>query len=56
VLQDELEGKANGLAEHGALAGTQVKQEGLPPMEAKAGDTGVSLGHAERKLERQKPT
>jgi len=49
------------LAEQGALAGTQEKKKkkGLPPMEKRAGNsrsTGVSLVHAERKLERQKPS
>jgi len=48
-----------GLAEQGALAGTQEKKEGLPPMEDRAADsrsTGVSLGCAERQLEGQKPS
>jgi len=38
VLQDELLGKTTRLAEQGALAGTQEKKEGLPPMEERAGD------------------
>jgi len=60
VLQDEPAGKMTGLAEQGALAGTQGKKEGLSPMEERAGHsrgvTGVFLGHAERKLDRQKPS
>jgi len=47
-----------GLAEQGALAGTQETKESLPLIEARAGNSGgvgVSLGHAE-KLERQKPS
>ena len=56
MLQDELARKMTGLAEQGALAGTHEKKEGLPLMEKRAGNssTGISLGHAERKLERQK--
>jgi len=47
-----------GLAEQGAFAGTQENKEGLTLIEERAGDssTGISLGHAESKLERQKPT
>jgi len=59
VLQDEPAGKMTGLAEQGALAGTREKNEGLPTMEERAGKSrgvqGVSLGHTERKSERQKP-
>jgi len=39
VPQDELAGKMTGLAEQGALAGTQAKKEGLPTMEERAGDS-----------------
>ena len=39
VPQDELAGKTTGLAEQGALAGTQEKKEGLPPTEDRAGDS-----------------
>jgi len=39
VLQDEPEGKMTGLAEQGALAGTQEQKEGLPPMEEREGDS-----------------
>jgi len=60
VLQDELAGKTTSLTEQGAVAGTREKKEGLPPRERRDGQlkrsTGVSLGRAERKLERQKPS
>jgi len=39
VPQDEPAGKATGLAEQGALAGTQEKKEGLSSMEERAGDS-----------------
>ena len=39
VPQDEPAGKMTGLAEQGALAGTQEKKEGLPPMEDRAGNS-----------------
>jgi len=39
VPQDELAGKIISLSEQGALAGTQEKKEGLPPMEERAGDS-----------------
>jgi len=39
VPQDEPAGKTIGLAEQGALAGTQEKKEVLPPMEERAGDS-----------------
>jgi len=44
VPQDEPAGKMTGLSEQGALAGTQEKKEGLPPMEEKAGDSGGVQG------------
>jgi len=52
VSQDEPAGKTTGLAEQGALAGTQEKKEGLPPMEARAGNSrGVQLeGKKEKSL------
>jgi len=58
VPQDESSGKMTGLAEQGALAGTQKKKEGLPLAEERAGDlsTEVLLGCATKTLERQKPT
>jgi len=37
VPQDELAGKMTGLAEQGALAGTQEKKEDLPLMEERTG-------------------
>jgi len=40
VSQHEPVGKMTGLVEQGALAGTQEKKEGLPPMEERAGDSG----------------
>jgi len=39
VPQDEPAGKTTGLAEQGALSGTQEKKEGLLPMEERAGDS-----------------
>jgi len=39
VPQDKLVGKAAGLAEQGALAGTQEKKDGLPFIEESAGDS-----------------
>ena len=36
VLQDKPAGKTTSLAEQRALAGTQEKKEGLPPMEERA--------------------
>ena len=57
--QDEPEGKMTDLAEKGALAATQEKTGGSAIYGRKGrrlkSSTGVSLGHAERKLERQKP-
>jgi len=42
----QLVGKTSGLAEQGALAGTQIKKKGLPPMEERAGDSrGVQGSH-----------
>jgi len=38
VPQDELVGKTTSLAEQGALAGTQEKKSGLPPMEERQDD------------------
>jgi len=46
VPQDEPARKTTGLAEQGALAGTQEKKQGLPPMEDRAGDSrGVEGFH-----------
>jgi len=39
VLQEEPAAKMTGLAKQGALAGTQEKKEGLPPMEERAGNS-----------------
>ena len=39
VPQDELAGKTTGLAEEGALAGTQEKKEGLPPIEERTANS-----------------
>ena len=44
MLQDEPEGKATGLADQGVLAETQEKQEHLPPMEERAGYSGIVQG------------
>jgi len=44
VLQDVPAGKTTGLAEQGALAGTQEKKEGLPPMEEREGDSRGTQG------------
>jgi len=53
-------GKTTSLTEQGALAGTQKKKGGSTTFGRKGKQlrrsTGVSLGHAERKLERQKPS
>jgi len=58
VPQDELAGKTTGPAEQGDLAGTQEKKGGSTTYGRNGRRlkrrTGVSLGHAERKLERQK--
>ena len=60
MLQDELVGKMTGLAEQGALAGTKEKKGESINYGGKGRQlkrsTGVSLGGAEKKLERQKPS
>jgi len=56
VPQDKTSGKTSSLAKQGAPAGTQEKKKGLPLTEERKGlkrSTGISLDHAERKLERQ---
>jgi len=60
VPRDEPARKTTGLAEEGALAGTQGKKGG-PTSYGRKGrrlkrSTGVSFGCAERKLARQKPS
>jgi len=58
VPHDKLVGKTTGLAEQGALAGTQGIKGGSTTYGRNCKQlkrsTGVSLGHAEKKLERQK--
>jgi len=39
VMQDEPVGKMTRLSEQGALAGTQEKKKGLPPIAERTGDS-----------------
>jgi len=60
VLEDKPVGKMTGLAEQGTLARTQGETGGSTTYGRKGRrlkrSTGVSLGHAESKSERQKPS
>jgi len=60
VPQDKAAEKTTSLAEQGDLAGAQEKKGGSTTYGRKGRQlrrsTGASLGHAKRKLERQKPS